>query len=343
MEIFNQLNSEATANGAEFVGSVLFLSVGASASVRLNHLVQAMQANSEIPASWIPEPLNHLSLYLQCISGLNRASITRINPHAVEALPDTHAGYSIHRLHLRKDEDMPTAHKVFAMRKVPGVNGKLSDVEVDEGIIISLRRTYGDASTDKTGQSEFSIDVQANGRLAPEYEVFVDTLIEQFRQVRDTRYNADQIRVLLVDLLRNQLKATPIKRGDYFVEGRDLNMVESLREVFCSLDENIKLNPLHICKFKAAPTLNQSFTSLAESVQESVLKEMRDFIEELNHLENKEGKTRASTWQDRHDRFLDLQIKVKRFQSKQLIESDILTDLSQSALEILAKYEDEAA
>lgn len=340
MEIFNQLNSEAAANGAEFVGSVVFLSVSQATSIKLGNLVQAMQSHPLIPETWIPEPLNHVSLYLQIISSMNRASLAKLNASGQSLLPDTHAGYSVHRLYLRRDDAMPTSHKVFALKKVPGHDGKLLDVEVDSGIIITLRRTHGDASTDKNGQSEFTIDVQ--GHMTTEYEVFLDTLIKSFNAARDQFYGAEQIRTMIVDILRNQLKATPIKRGDYFIDGRDLNAMEALREVFKTLDEGVSINPLHIVKFVNAPTLNQSFDSLAQSVQESVLKEMQDFVDELNHLETKDSKTRAGTWEARHDRFMDLQLKVKRMQAKTLIEGDILLDLADQAKEILSRC-DEAA
>jgi hypothetical protein len=338
MEVFNQLNSEAAANGAEFVGSVVFLSVAQSTSIKLGNMVNAMRANPAIPDAWIPEPLNHVALYLQIISSMNRASLAKFNNPGQNILPDTHAGYSVHRLYLRREDAMPTSHKVFALKKVPGPDGKLLDVETDAGIIVTLRRTLGDASTDKTGQSEFSIDVQ--GYMTAEYDVFVDTLIKTFNAARDQFYGAEQIRTMIVDILRNQLKATPIKRGDYFIDGREINAMEALRDVFKTLDEGVSINPLHIVKFVNAPTLNQSFNSLAQSVQESVLKEMQDFVDELNHLDTKESKTRAGTWESRHDRFMDLQLKVKRMQAKTLIEGDILLDLADQAKEILSRCDE---
>jgi hypothetical protein len=333
MELFNQLNSEATANGAEFVGSVVFLSVQQETNIALGSLVREMQLHPEIPSDWAPEPLNHLSLYLQTISGLGRGGANKF-----KGMPDTHGGYTVHRLFLRSESDMPAAHKVFALRRIMGADGKLADVEVDSGIIISLRRTYGDKSTDKTGLSMFAVDVQ--GAMTPEYEVFVQTLLSQFEMVRDERYTADQVRSLLIDILKDKLNAVPIKRGDYFVEGRSVNALEALREVFTRVDEGVRINPLHIVKYAGAQALNQSFSSLAGAVQESVVKEMQGFLEELNHLDTKDSKTRAGTWQDRHDKFMDLQLRIKRLQSKQLIENDILTDMAQEALDILGRYDE---
>lgn len=336
MELFARLNSEAATNGAEFVGSVVFLSVAQDVNVPLGKLVREMHAHPEIPNDWAPEPLNHLSLYLQTIAGLGRGG-----KRGVQGLDDTHGGYSVHRLFLRGDSDMPTAHKVFALRRVMGADGKLADVEVDSGIIVTLRRTYGDKTTDKTGQSTFAVDVQGGvSGLTPEYRAFVETLLQQFEAVRDERYTSEQVRALLIDMLKDRLQAVPIKRGDYFVDGRAINALEALREVFSRVDEGVRINPLHVCKFAGTPALNQSFTSLAGAVQESVLKEMQGFIEELNHLDTKDSKTRAATWQDRHDKFMDLQLRIKRLQSKQLIENDILGDLAQQALDILGKYDE---
>lgn len=337
MQIFDQLNSEAKANNGEFIGSIVFLHVHNEVDVLLGNLVSGMLNHPQIPASWAPEPINHLSLYLSTITTLGRASTAKFETHGVH-FNDTHGGFSVHRLYLKGEDKMPCAHKVFAVRKVKGADGKIADVNIDDGVTIVLNRTSGDKHTDKIGTSQFRLDV--TGNINREYNSFVEVLQSEFDARRNERYNAEQIRTLLIDLLRNKVKATPIKRGDYFVDAQEINAIEAMRDVFAQVDDGIRINPLHIVKYKNAPTLNQTFQSVSETVQDSLVKEMNEFLEELKHLDTKDSKTRQSTWADRSQQFMDMQLKLKRMQNKQLIEMDILDDLIREAGKILVDNED---
>jgi hypothetical protein len=337
MHTFDQLNAEAKANNGEFIGSVVFLHVHSDVDVLLSHLVNGMLNHSQIPSDWVPEPINHLSLYLSTITSLGRASVTKFEDHGYK-FDDTHGGFSVHRLFLKGDEKMPTAHKIFSVRKIKGADGKIADVNIDDGINIVLNRLSGDKHTDKIGTSQFQIDV--TGNISKEYTAFIEVLQKEFDARRNERYNAEQIRTLLIDLLRNKVKATPIKRGDYFVDAQDINAIEAMRDVFSQVDDGIRINPLHIVKYKNAPTLNQTFQSVSETVQDSLVKEMQEFLEELKHLETKDSKTRQSTWADRSQQFMDMQLKLKRMQNKQLIEIDILEDMIKEAGKILVDKED---
>lgn len=348
MSIFKSLNEESKNAGGEFIGSIVFLSVNMENDVLLQDLIDGIHNHPVVPDKWAPEPLNHLSLYLSTMTSLNRGSLSKFqysyDKYGFSA--KEHGGFSVHRIYLRSDDEYPTAHKVFALKRIIDVvrdkdgaivDKKIRDVEVDDGILVTLHRTEGSKETDKVGRSKFTIEY--DGTLTPQYEMFLDTLQREFDERRNERYTSEQIRSLLITLLKEGMDATPIKRGDYFLEGRHLDRLEALQEVLINLDRGIKLNPLHIVRFRENKVLNQTFESVQNVVQESVLKEMQMFVEELNHLEEKDSKTRDSTWKDRNNKFLDLQLKLKRFKNKQLIEMDILEELVDEAKAVLRKYD----
>jgi hypothetical protein len=341
LSVVDKLNNEAKQSGlGEYVGSLILVSVQLRNEVYLADIVDKFLDSLIIPDDWAPEPINHLTLYLSILTSLNKASLNRFqyDPSVFPFTEDEHGGYIVHRLFKRSKAEIPTAHKVFHIERQIHTryddNGKvidkvIKDVKADEGIIIRLERTNGTTwETDVPRghkRSEFAIHVEGNNdaRYAP----FLETVDAEFTSLRNEKYTSDQVRELILDLIRNKIQALPITRGNYFVESERFEVLDEIRRVFQELDPGINFIVFHQFKGKPGSIVNDSFNSLVKGVSDAVIKEVQDLHTELVMLDEKESKTRDSTWDDRFEKLQQFEKRVKSLEQKQLIETDIIEEI----------------
>jgi hypothetical protein len=339
LSIVNQLNEEAkNSNLGEYVGSVILLSVQLRNDVYLDDIIQMMLDNPVIPDEWAPEPINHLTLYLSILSSMNKASLSRFD--VGQDFPYTeheHGGYIVTRLFKRSKADIPTAHKIFHLERdvkiVEDHMGRVTDkiikdVKADEGIIVRLERTSGSWETDSprgVRRSEFEIHIEGNNdeRYAP----LLETLNREFEEKRNEKYSSTQVRDLILDLVRNKLKALSITRGNYFLEDERIEVLNELRKGFQSLDPGINFIVFHQFRGQPGSLVNESFQGLVKGVSDALIKEVQDLHVEVTQLGDKESKTREATWESRVESLKELKTRMEKLRAKRLIESEIIDDL----------------
>lgn len=340
LSIVQQLNSEAKASGlGEYVGSVILLSVNLRKDVLLSDIVTMMENDARINNKWTPEPINHLTLYLSIMSSLNKASLSRFeyDEATFPFSPEEHGGYLVTRLFKRSKTSTPTAHKVFHLerdvRVIRDNKGNITDriikdVKADDGIIIKLDRTVGNHVTDvPRGGKRSQFEIEITGNNDDRYAPFLETLYKEFDDKRNEKYSSEQVRELILDLIRNKLEALSITRGNYFLEDDKMDALDALREGFQSLDEGIQFIVLHQFRGQPGSKINESFSGLVRGVSDAVIKEVQDLHKELMLLDDKDSKTRESTWDDRADKLKKLEQRTEKLKQKQLIESDIMEEL----------------
>lgn len=344
-EILNQLNADFKASGGEYVGSMLWLRVSAKA-VEAREIRNMILNDPRLDNSWAPDTLNNLTLYLQTMSELNRASLGKFefDESKVPFTKDSHAGYSVHRLFLRKDSAIPTAHKILHLEKTlteikdatgTVVERRVEDVEADSGIRVECNRLSGGVEEDSAGTSEFQLKIDG---VSDRYLPFIETLSKNFEAKRNEFYDSQQVRNLIVDdIIMDKMQALSVTRGVYFIEGSNAEAVEALREGLLKIHPGIRLSVHHVGKFAEGSMLNRTFEEVSVSVTDTLMNELEMLQDEMQGFIDSETKTRPSTWTKREQALREYRKRVKRVSSKLKLDTDILNDMLDDCTDLLDK------
>jgi hypothetical protein len=338
--------SEARTIGADFVGSLVSLSVSIDDNKPLNNqtVINAIENDSRIPNEWAPDGLNLFSIYVNTITELRRSRLDNfILPFApnVDFDPARFGGYEIQKLHHASKEDMPAIHRVFFRDKIKSDDKDLKNTDLDfpHSILVKLKRTFGNYLTDTTGESKFQILVESDkcpDEFLHLYEPFTTTLHQLFSERCDGVFTGRQARDLLMDVIINRVGSYSINKGLYFVDGPKVESVMALTEVLNSLDPGINIVNVPVLRFKSE-ALNMGFSSLSTNLSDAVLKAAVQMRNDLMALKNKDSKTHASTWDKRSSEYKDLRNKIQDYHNRELIQKDIMEDMIKEISDILTE------
>lgn len=344
--VLQQINKDFKQAGAEYVGSMVWFRCSVE-DVEVKALRNMIKSDPRLDDDWSPGTLNNLTLYLQTVSELGRSSLRKFvtefdedNDYGIAdgQLPfvaDEHAGYSVHRLKLVKDAPNPTSHKVFRMEKTVSpiyddegnvIDKKIEDVEVDEGMRIICKRKEGyTREDDKSGESEFEFDID---NFSAQYAPFIETLQRDFQEKLNERYDTRQIRDLVInDILLDKMEALNVTRGVYFIEGKDVEALEALKDGLASVDPGMQLAVHHVGKYPDGSMLNRTYESVSGGVTESLLDDAQGILDELTGHFKSDKDTRPSTWIKREQDLKDVKKRVKRMDTKLKLDVSTLSDI----------------
>lgn len=344
----SEVNEFYKKQGAEFVGTVVSLSVQMGEDVVPLRDIQNLILNTpELPNEWKPRPRNKLSLYLDTINQLkNSASFQKFAAYQDEFPfdPDEHFGYLGKRIRYKKHESIPVAHKIVHLRRSEAeamgfedLDISLVDYDVDEGIVIMLERVEGTEETDDT-TSKFRITFNAD--VPDEYNPFLLALRDRYKQRLNQVYDSSAIRDVILDMVKDKMNAQSINTGTYFIDSAEAAQLDALKAGFAKIHPDIDLFTLHVAHYKDRPAnhpTNQNFSSVRKRLTDSVVGDLKNFVDDLKERRDSETDTRRSTWNNRANELREMKKRVKKFRAKQVLEADILEDLLAEASTVLKK------
>jgi sulfur carrier protein ThiS len=321
--------SAAESRGCSLIGSLLSFKCPETLSVPFTLLRDGLANHPDIPADWVPDVRNQLSLYLDCVTSLNRSSASKFTIDEAECgfNEETHGGYNVHRMLKQKDSQIPAIHKVFHFEKKiveVEVNGKVvkqvEDVEADEGIDIALFRVEGTSSTDKDGKSIFRIIVNSDEPYPPRYIPFVRQLEQDFADVQNLIYGSKQVRHLINTIFNDHLHVLKVNSWGFALP-ENLVQVKALETILNNLDKKICFLNIPITDADDAVS-KSAFDSVSVGISESLDSEIDKLLLDIEGLVDNESKTRDSTWADRALEIKNLEKRIEKYRSIALITSD---------------------
>lgn len=345
--------------GAEFVGATLHLRVAQVASAQSSLIRDAILDDPIVPNDWAPEMLSDLTVYLQTMVELNLgASLEKkFLPDAnggYEIDPETHSGYFVKRLFLRRNDRVPTAHKILHLEKriVENADGSqtVEDIEADTGITISLIRSAGSAATDDTGGSSWKfrvhrtnpdtgIDERISHCIPERYHPFIRTLTTKFGERRAQTYCSQQIRDLVTKIILNDIRAESLPRpsGVYFVPPHMIEKVNALSRLLEGVDPGIVMFVMEIPLVDDEyEDTNSLYGLVSNGLETTMQNELAAFIEDLEKLDTATG-TRDNTWKTRTEQALDFKARLKRYHDLRLLDENQIKAQYMKAVSIIKR------
>lgn len=343
-----EINAYYKQQNAEFLGTTVSLSVTMGQDTVPLSTIQSMVRNTpEIPDKWMPDPRNKLTLYLETINQLkNSASFERFRKHEDEFPfdPAEHFGYLGKRTRYKRDEEIPVAHKIVHLRRSDAVAEGFEDMDidmidydVDDGIVVMLRRTEGTEDTDDS-TSRFAIEFPGN--LPDEYMPFILTLNETFAERLAQNYDSTAIREVILDMVKGKMNAQPINTGLYLVEGEQAHQLDALRHEFRKIHPSIDLFTQHVVRHNEVPEehpANQNFQNVKRRLTSSVVEDMKSFVQELEQFEESDTDTKRSTWTRRANALREMKKRVRKFKNKAMLETAAVEKLLGKATETITE------
>jgi hypothetical protein len=347
-QIIQDLNQFYRDQGAEFLGTVVSLSVRLGEdTVPLKRIQKMILDTPEIPNEWSPTPRNKLSLYLDTINQLkNSVSFQKFADYVDEFPfdPEDHFGYLGKRTRYKKYDSIPAAHKIVHLRRsetegtsFEDLDIDLIDYDVDDGIMVMLERIEGTEETDCT-TSKFRISFGSD--VPDEYNPFLLALRDRFSERLAQVYDSSAIRDVILDMVKNKMDAQSINTGTYFIDSAEAAQLEALRNGFAEIDDRIDLFTMDVVRYKDKPKehpANNNFGNVQKRLTQSVLTDLKEFVDNIKSHRDSDTDTRRSTWNNRANDLREYKKRVRKFKAKQVLEADIAEAKLDEASTLLRK------
>lgn len=326
--------------GADFVGSLLRLSVHSDANCALPDYCEMFYDNDLLPDEWAPEVISDLKLYLTCMSELHRSSLKKFtyDPATLTFDPETHTGYNVKRMHLRKESDTPTSHKIIHLTSVREPvyddNGKvighdIVDVQADTGIKIYLKRLEGTPQNDNTGKNKWSILLSSDEEdnyIDPRYSPFINTLLCNFELKKRRNYGTRELRDLTMNILKGKLGVDNVGHGTYFIPPSKMELARELKKELKALHPGLDLWVMGVPRWED-PSMNDAYNMTQLGLTDSLISELREFKDEIEALVDGDSDTRESTWSKKLQQLSEIKKRIREYESLKLFKDDFMSDL----------------
>lgn len=333
-----EVEQEAAAMGAEFVGAVVNLNVKlGDATVPINAIHRALKNDPKIPKEWVPEERDALSLYLAVASGLNRNSARSFEFPAnyPQDLKDKFRGYSVTRLWYKKDSDMPCAHRVIykhaSTTEVEG-KGTVSDIEIEHSLMVILN---------KDPITGFQLTIQKDDGFDPDarifFEPFLHSLLTQFEERVNGEYNSTELRKVVLEVIHRHIGARSVNDGLYFVQKEMVDPINHFCDVINSVHEGISLLNFGVYRGQPGTIEANNFNKIQESLSHEIMRELKDLKAELLEFEKNIDVTRDSTWTKRVARINEIKAEIAKLRSEQMLISDLTDDMLTECLAVVKR------
>lgn len=358
MDPYQETVAKWAGRGAEYVGGNVILRTSVSRPITLADIRRIFLNNPILPDSWAPEAESDLKLYCSTMVELNGVkSLRHFLPNhdgEYEFDEDRHQRYLVHKFPQNSNAPLGepvTRHKIIhieqVMEQVYDDNGnvvdtKFVDVEVDDGIIIQLKRVAGEKATDTTGDTKWGLDYFVGGQqvsgkdIPPRYLPFKRTLVHRFTEKCRRNYGTKEVRDIIMNLIRDHklLGLQPIGvRGMYFCRPDQHDRLKAVAEGFRALDEGINIYSNELYLF-ADESENDSVRMTKDGVAEQLEAELAEFNRQLEELAQSDG-TRPSTWQTRFEELNDLKKRIAKLQELRLISEKVLEKQIEKSLDLI--------
>ena len=323
------------------LGAIVGISVrDAGGNVNLSQIRDAVLNNSLIPDEWAPEALNPLSVYLQTISSIAKSATKHLEiPHGSDFDIVEHGGYIVNKMKYSQGEEIPSIHRIHHKKKLDKTREgqAVRDIDIEDALVVYLRRTFGNMLHDIAGSSTFEICIDKD-KVSDEnfkyFEPFINTLNIWFDERCAGLYSSDQIRKLFYDCVKS-LKSKNILNGMYFIPESDVASIKALSHALTSLHKGIRIVVIPIPKFVEGGD-NSTFDEVRPLVEQSLLDELlllQDEIEALSEV------TRDSTWTKKLERWIDLEEQIKSYKTEKIIVESCIDDLAEEIKAALAAHD----
>jgi len=341
--ISKTLHESAAAENGVYVGTVTSVSVRMGDDTILFDTIRgAMESNPDIPTRWLPTTRNRLRMYLDCVNKLKSSSSLKHFKDYLDEFPfdnvaDIHGGYFGRRSEYSRDSDLPVSHQILHFKQGQDRDEfNQRELETAGAITVQLERTKGTSSTDCT-TSQFELHFPKDAPA--EYMPFLLALSDLFRDRLNHRYDSGTVRSLLTDMLKKDLNAEQVTSSMYLVDGEDIGEMNALSQVFNELHSGIKFYKIHIFRYPKLPDdhpKNDSFRSVSDGVTQALLKDVKEFFEEVKaRAEDEETETRAGTWRRRKKEFKELRKRVEKFRQREMLIGDVIDSVMSDAVEVI--------
>lgn len=362
---------------AEFLGATMLLRTEVRTPVTLSQIRDVFLNSPDIPDEWAPEAESDIKLYLSTMVELNRvAGIEHFDPipgtkDAYEFDTATHHRYIVKKIpgistvtpskHPQTGVDMPVMvashlvrHDAKVLEDVLDETGKkvgetVVSYDADPGIWVDLVRIQGDPETDRTGQSDWSINFAVpdeNGErryvrrheLPAQYQPFIRTLLNRFTEKINRQYGTKEVRDILLDLARDYRKLglmSVARGGFYYVRPDQFNALYALKQGFSDLDPGIVLYTTEVYRWDGdTAETNQTLAFVQDGIKETIQDEMAEFLQKLqSHMES--DSTRLSTWAARQQELLEFRERIEKLHSLRIFEENVVIAQYESALAMI--------